>query len=140
MPAKKYQLINHTADIGINVKGKDQNELFTNAAGALFDLMTNTKKVLPKDTRKITLIADNTETLMNFWLSALLKEFTMENYLLDQVRITKITEKEITASVTGELFNPKKHRIKKEIKAVTFHDLSVTKNKKGWQAQVIFDV
>ena len=36
---KNYELIEHTADVGIRVKGDDLEGLFANAALAMFDVM-----------------------------------------------------------------------------------------------------
>ena len=136
----KYQFINHTADLGIKVTGKDLGDLFTNAGWAFFDITTNIKKIKPTNRIEINLTADSKEDLMNFWLSNLLQQFTINHQLLSQFQVNNITEKSLSISARGEPFDPAKHPIKQEIKAVTFHELSVTHEKTGWQSQIIFDV
>lgn len=136
----KYQFINHTADLGIKVTGQDLSDLFTNAGRALFEILTDIKKVAPTHSTNINLTADSREDLMNYWLSTLLQQFTVNNQLLAQFEIKHITEKSLSGLARGEPFDPAKHQINTEIKAVTFHELSVTHDKTGWQAQIIFDV
>ena len=45
---KKYETIDHTADLGIRVLGRNRRELFVNAAYALFDLITDLEKLEEK--------------------------------------------------------------------------------------------
>jgi SHS2 domain-containing protein len=42
--------------------------------------------------------------------------------------------------VKGERFDPSKHRINTEIKAVTYHQVTVKKTPDMWVGRVIFDV
>jgi SHS2 domain-containing protein len=142
-----YEFNPHTADIGIRVKGKTLAGLFQNAGFALFDIMADIKKIKPITREKIEITADDTEELMNFWLSLLLKQYTINNHLLCSFKIKSITGTKLTAVVKGEEYNQSKHSIMKEIKAVTFHGLSVKKiddavpaGRQGWQAEIIFDV
>ncbi|MBI4834635.1 MAG: archease [Planctomycetes bacterium] len=135
-----YEFIPHTADIGIRVRGKTLAELFDNAGFALFDVMTSIKQIKPLIQEEITITADNIEELMNYWLSRLLKEYTVNKRLLSAFAIESIDNRQLKAIIKGEDFNPGKHVIQKEIKAVTFHNLSVKETNGGWQAEIIFDV
>ncbi len=42
--------------------------------------------------------------------------------------------------VYGEPFDPKKHKFRLEIKAVTYHQLTVKKQGDKWFGRVIFDL
>lgn len=135
-----YEFISHTADIGIRVKGKTLAELFQNAAFALFDIMTDIKHVHPVFEEHLEISADDLIELMNYWLSGLLREYTINNRLLSSFEIKSIDDKKLTALIKGEEYNQSKHNIKKEIKAVTFHNLYVKQTDKGWESEIIFDV
>ena len=144
-PVKKiimpnYELIAHTADIGIRVKGSDLKEIFINAGSALFDILTDPEKVARSETMEIIVTADRVDDLMNFWLSELLQQFTVHQKLMAGLEVIAVSENKITARLSGESYDPKKHPIKTEIKAVTFHGLFVEKKNDTWQAQIIFDV
>jgi SHS2 domain-containing protein len=137
---KKYKLLNHTADIGIEVWGKTKKELFENAVEAMFDLIVdltginnvNVKVVTPKG-------ADAEDLLVNFLREALYL-FNGEKWIIKQCKLLELKAGQIVAQLQGELYNSQKHLLKKEIKAVTYHGLSVRKTKQGWMAKVIFDV
>ena len=74
------------------------------------------------------------------WLSELLYQYNGKEIILKEVQIDKLSEKAISAKVPGERLDLKRHRLKTEIKAVTYHQLKVQKVKDLWQGEVIFDV
>jgi SHS2 domain-containing protein len=153
--------------MGIRVRAKTLKTLFTNAAFGLFDIMTDTHKVKPVKTIKVNVSADNLDELLQGWLSALLSKWSLDNELLSGFKIIELGQDapphpnplprgergqakdfdnirengyRLLAMVKGEHYDAQRHRIKTEIKAVTFHGLQVLKTKPGYQAQVIFDV
>ncbi|HLD35601.1 MAG TPA: archease [Planctomycetota bacterium] len=140
----RYKLTNHTADIGIRLSNKTLKGVFEDAAFALFDILCDIKKVRADFKRIISVEAVNGEELLNLFLSVLLKEFTSDNNLLNKVEIEEIKEgagvATLSAIISGEPYDPARHSIKTEIKAVTFHNLSIKKTKGGYTAEVIFDV
>lgn len=140
----KYELIPHTADMGIRLTNKTIKGLFNDAAFALFDILTHIEKVKPIFQRRIFVEAINYDELLNEFLNKLLMEFMVKNNLVSKVKVLSIDEgcKRIVLSaiIYGESYDAKRHKIKTEIKAVTFHNLFVKKVKLGYQAEVIFDV
>ena len=137
---KKYRLIDHTADFGIHVFGKDPEELFANAAFALFDLVTDISAVKGENTKKITVTGSDWPDLMVNWLRELLYLWTGNELLIKPAKIQKITPYEINAVLYYDCFDPGRHFIKNEIKAVTYHQIQVAPYPKGWKARIIFDV
>ena len=137
-----YKFFDHTADIGIEVTGRTRKELFVNAAEALFDVMIENKtgEVAANKQTKITVEGLDIADLLINYLRELLYLFNGEKFMTGSCEIIQFTNKEIQARLTGESFNPKKHLIKNEIKAVTYSGLNVEKNKSGWKASIIFDV
>ncbi|PKN10258.1 MAG: hypothetical protein CVU72_01785 [Deltaproteobacteria bacterium HGW-Deltaproteobacteria-7] len=137
-----YKYFDHTADIGVEVTGRTRKELFVNAAGALFDVMIESKtgEKSVKQHKKITIEgADVADLLINF-LRELLYLFNGEQFITISYEIIKFKNKELAVQLTGESFNNKKHVIKNEIKAVTYSGLTVERVKVGWKARIIFDV
>lgn len=137
---KPYELIDHTADIGIKAYGKDWKELFANAAYGMFDILADLKNVQIKQSLKIELEAPNIEELFLSWLSELLYQHNGKQMILKKFLISNLTEKALSARVQGERLDLSRHRLKTEIKAVTYHGLCVQKVKDLWQGEVIFDV
>jgi len=137
-----YKFFDHTADIGVEVYGRTRKELFMNTAGALFDVMIEHKagRATAKRQKKITVEGTDVADLLINYLRELLYLFNGEKFITGSCEIIKFSNKELTARLTGELFNSKKHVIKTEIKAVTYSGAQVEKFKAGWRARIIFDV
>ena len=137
---KKYRLIEHTADLGILVCGDSPGDLFANAACAVFDLMTDLGQVRLAGERRIDLEGADWEDLLVNYLREVLYLFNGEGMLLADFIIADIDPHCVSGSVRGELFDARRHIIKREIKAVTYHGVEVSETGKGWRGKVILDV
>ncbi len=137
---KTYELIDHTADVGIKAYGKTISEAFENAAKAMFDIITDNSEIESIGQYDIELKSDNLEQLLVDFLSELLYLNSANNIVFGffKVDIDQKTNK-LSAKVFGEKFDLSKHKIGSEIKAVTYHMLEVN-NKKPYHVQVLFDI
>jgi SHS2 domain-containing protein len=137
---RKYEIIEHTADIGIKAFGENLEESFENAAKAMFDLITDNSKINNVGQYNIRLEAPDFEQLLVDWLSELLFLNSAKNLVFGIFKI-KIDKKNcrLNAKIFGEKFNLSKHNIGIEIKAVTYHMLEVN-NKYPFVVQVLFDI
>ena len=138
---KLYKLIDHTADLGMEVTGRTKKELFTKAALSLMDIVVERKGTPFGGKEKALTVegSDPADLLINF-LREILYLFNGEALIVGKCEITKCGSKKLDARLLLEPYNKKKHVMKTEIKAVTYHGLVVEKTKKGWKARVIFDV
>ncbi len=139
---KKFEFIEHTADIGIKAYGKSLPELFQNSAEAMFTLLIDYK---PKENIKknIVLEAASLEELLVVWLNELLSLFYTDNFL--PVRLSVVIEdnavlKSLSAVIAGQNFDPYINKPNTEIKAATYHDLKVKEDYGIYWARIIFDV
>jgi SHS2 domain-containing protein len=135
-----YELLDHTGDLGIRVWATDIKGLFREAARALFDIITDLKKVQVREKRKVTVEAFALDELLVAWLSELLYLYEVEGLLLYDFALTEINERSAKGVAMGEKFHEGRHIIKTSIKAVTYHQLEVQERDGLWQAQVIFDI
>ncbi len=135
-----YQTIDHTADLGIIVKGPDVKSLFILAAQAMIDLMV--KGDISKKTaiRDISVKAEDFPDLMVRWLGEILYLFEGENLIVNSIEIKSISPIRLKAKLGLNKFDPENQEILREIKAVTYHQISVDKVNDGWEARVIFDI
>lgn len=136
-----YKLIDHTADLGIEVTGRTKRELFTKAALSLMDIVVE-KKGTPASVKEKALTvegSDPADLLINF-LREILYLFNGERLVVVSCSIVMLGKRKLVANLALESYNSKKHLFKTELKAVTYHGLAVEKTKKGWKARVIFDV
>lgn len=136
----KYKLIDHTADLGIRVFAESAAALFENAALALFDQMTDTSVLTGDHHVRIQVRGSDRADLMVNWLRELLYLWNGKNRLVKTVRISALSETGLTARVSCDTFSAKRHAIRLEIKAVTYHQIRVAESASGWEATIIFDV
>ncbi len=140
---KNYELIEHTADIGIRVKGGDLKELFKNAALSMFDLIAERGSRLKAQGSRLKDVtieqkAENLEELFINWLNELLSLSAIKELIFSDFKINKLDENNLEAEAFGE--DVKNYKVNAEIKAATYHQLKIEETKSGWLAQVIFDV
>ncbi len=135
-----YKLIDHTADIGIEVAANSMEDLFRNAAYGFLDILTDAKQVNPQEIEWIHLTAGNYDELLIRWLAELLYRYDTEQKLFSRCEFIELDEKHLKVKVNGELFDPLRHFIKHEIKAVTYHGVHIQKQDHSFHVKVIFDI
>jgi len=134
-------MIDHTADLGIEVTGRTKRELFTKAALSLMDIMVE-RKGTPSGMKEKALTvegSDPADLLINF-LREILYLFNGETLIVEGCSIQECSNQRLVAKLRLTPYNKEKHLMKIEIKAVTYHGLSVERIRNGWRARVIFDV
>jgi len=135
-----YRQFYHTADLGIEVFGGTAGELFTNAAFAIFDLITDLERVEIHEIRTIKSEGvDQDDLLVNF-LRETLYLFNGDHWLAKQFSLLEFGDDRLVAEAKGEPFDPGRHRIKTELKAVTYHQLGIRKTPQHFTTKVVFDV
>jgi len=136
---KDFEIVDHTADVGIVAYGADVNQAFANAARALFSLITELDDVEEILHRDIKLTAPDQETLLVKWLNELIWLFDTENIVFKRFDVTKLNDTQLKARSYGEKVDSSKHRLKTGVKAATYHMLKVDKGN-GCRVQVLFDI
>jgi len=137
---KTFEIIDHTADIGIIAYGKDVKELFSNAALALFSLITEPENIEEKSHLNLKVRSEDRDSLLVEWLNELIYFFDAKHILFNRFDIERLTHNELKAICYGEGFDPMKHKIKRGVKAATYHMLKLDKNNDGYKAQIILDI
>jgi SHS2 domain-containing protein len=135
---KNYELVEHTADVGVKAYGKTVAEAFEHAAEGMFDIITDESRIDPIGEYEIQLEAPDHEQLLVDWLSKLLFLNGAQNLVFGKFEVN-ITENQLTAHIFGEKYNTKKHQMGVEIKAVTYHMLQVHETDPVF-VQVLFDI
>lgn len=136
----KYIIIDHTADIGIDVFGDTLQDLFSNAGFALFDIITDLSTVECKVKHSLNIVGVDKEQLLVNWLSELLFLHDVNNLLFKNFCVNQLSDYQLNADVSGEVFDEKRHIIKTEVKAVTYHNLSIIQKDQQWKTRIIFDL
>ena len=135
---KRFQLIEHTADVGLVAYGETLAKAFANAAYGLFSIIAELKTVKETETRQLELSEEDPEALLFEWLNSLVYLFDVEMILFKRFEITDFDGCRLRAVCYGEKYDPSHHHLKTGVKAATYHMLKVDGEKN--QVQVIFDI
>jgi len=136
---KEFEILDHTADVGIIAYGTDLKQAFANAAKGLFSLITGLGDVDEALHRDIELTAADEESLLVDWLNELVYYFDAEGILFKRFDITELNNRHLKARGYGEKADSAKHELKMGVKAATYHMLKIEKNN-GYRVQVLFDI
>ena len=137
---RSFEIIDHTADVGIIAYGADVKDLFSNAALALCSLITELESIEEKLHFDLKVSSEDRDSLLVEWLNEFIYLFDVEHILFNRFDIESLTHNQLKAVCYGETFDPVKHKIKMGIKAATYHMLKLDKNGGGYKAQIIFDI
>ncbi|MBW2610481.1 MAG: archease [Deltaproteobacteria bacterium] len=140
MTTPDYTLLDHTADLGIKIKGTDQKDLFKSAGKALMHLLVKINPSEKQTPMKISVSGDDLEDLMVRWLGEILYLFEGENLVVTSIEIESLSPSRLEAGIETAPFNPRIHELLREIKAVTYHQIKVAERDGIWEARVIFDL
>jgi SHS2 domain-containing protein len=151
---KKFEFIDISGDAGIRAFGRNLTEVFSNAAIALYCLITDVSRVESKKNITISLKSHSFTSLLVSWLNELIFHFDTYGFigkeLIDiELSIPEQTQGNlhagdnsygITATVAGEDFDRDKHEGSLLLKAATYHNLRIEKIGNLWEADIIFDI
>ncbi|MEM2119110.1 MAG: archease [Candidatus Bathyarchaeia archaeon] len=141
---KGFKFLEHTADVYIAAYGKNIEEAFENAALAMFNVMTDTKKVNPSTLDHVEVNAPDKLALLYNWLETLLVKFETKNTLYSKFKIATIKETSnglsLKAKIWGEKIDLKKHAQKVGVKAVTYHRMEIIEEPGKVTAKFILDI
>jgi SHS2 domain-containing protein len=140
---KKYEYINHTADVEFKSYGKDIGELFKNSFLALFNVISEADKINDKNLKKVTIkeSANDLEELMWYGLQDAISLSDADDIFFYDADIVEIKNKDkctLKAVLYGTKNKPKK--VGFEIKAVSRYNLKITSAKDGYSCTVVVDV
>jgi len=125
---KGFEFLEHTADAYVAAYGRDLAEAFENAAYAMFEVMTDARKVAPLIEDHVEAEASDEYALLYNWLEALLVKFDVDGMMFSKfkVNVDKTTRgSSLRARIWGERFDPTRHVQKVGVKAVTYHRMEI---------------
>ncbi len=132
--------IEHTGDIGIEVEAPTRPELFARAALAMARLMVEEEGIEPLERREVEARGGDDAEVIHDLLAAALNLFLVDGFIWRDAAAAEDGGR-VVLRLSGEAFDRRRHTLLGEIKAVTYHQLSVSKTEAGgWRARVIFDV
>lgn len=136
-----FNLLDHTGDTGLLLQAPSLSELFRQAAlGFNAVLFEQPESIVICDETELVLTGRNYEELLVNWLSELNYHFAVLGKVYRDF-LLQLQSDQLQARLSGELFDPDRHPVAREIKAITFHQLEIRQLElESWQGRVIFDI
>ncbi len=135
----RHRQIEHTADLGLEIWGDSRSELFAQAACALREVIVADAPVRSQQTQEIEVSGADDAELLVAWLSELLFLFECRGFLPSDCQL-EFGDDILSARVKGEPFDPQRHPLEREVKAITHHQVLVEEKNGEWHARVYLDL
>jgi protein archease len=135
-----FRVLEHTADVGFEAWGATREEVFANAARALQDLSVDLESIAVREEWPIEVKGEGATELLVNWLSQILYLFDAEGWVFRDFAWRRFEDCALQAVGRGEKFDPDRHRVKLQVKAITYHQLALERTSEGWRARVFVDI
>jgi len=141
MTESRIEILDHTADLAVRIRARDDRELFTLGAQSVYRLIGEAvpSEAGPKPYR-IGLQANGEEELFHDWLAEVLYWFQVREIAFESLTFETLSPTALKVTVLGRKIDVEKSEFRTEIKAVTYHGLAIERSSEGVTATVIFDV
>lgn len=135
-----YEILEHTADVGILAHGSTLAEAFAHAAEGMYSIMVNLNGVREVEERSMAVEAHDWPSLLVAWLSELLYYTDVESLLFGRFEIAEMEPHRLRAKAYGEAVNRERHELGPGVKAITHHMLEVSEDQDGYRVRVLLDI
>jgi SHS2 domain-containing protein len=136
--AAPYEILEHTADIGVRARGRSLEELFENAAWGMAEVLG--ARAQDERGRAITVHVEGAdrEALLVAWLDEVMFRLEHSGGRLSNLHVRAVREGVVDADVI--LVEDGSPPDGTELKAATYHQLAIRQTDEGYEATVYFDV
>ena len=136
----KFEILDHTADVGLVAWGETKEEVFANAALGMFSLICNVEEVNGGFATQVEVEGSDYEDLLVTWLNELFTFLKLRS-ILKEFNIQELGQYYLKAKVEGEPLDTQKHHVQRVVKACTYYEVKVEEIRPQlWRAQVYFDI
>lgn len=134
----KFKFLKHTADVKFQAFGKNEKEVFENSALALKESICGKKRIKSKNKKIVKVRGKDFESLLYKFLEEIIYFIEGENFVISKIGKIKIDGKKLEAEIFGDKFSG--YKFTNKVKAVTYNEMFVKKEKGKWISQVVLDV
>ena len=135
-----YEIVEHTADVGLVATGETFAEALSWLATGMFSVIADLEGIDLTETRRAEVDSVDREALVVDWLNELLYRYEAEGFLPKAFRVTADGDAtSLAAECQGEPVDENRHRLRTAVKAATYHGIQV-RHEGEWRIQVVLDV
>ena len=144
-----FRELDHTADLRVEIRGKDEQDLFRNAVESLYLLLglpavSDRREAVPAE--RLEIKGQDPEEALVELLGELLYRATSERQRLNLQELSVRRGEEgaegcrVVVCGDWETLTDGEMAGQREIKAVTYHDVQIRRTRRGWTARVVMDL
>ena len=135
-----YEIVEHTADVGVVATGQTLGEALSFVAMGMFSIIVDPGGVEATRRVRVSLSSTDAHALVVDWLNELLYRFEADGFVPKECRV-EVDDRgtALQADCWGDDYDPERHRLGTEVKAATYHRLDICHNDQ-WQVRVVLDV
>ena len=134
---KKFEFLEHTADIKIKIYGKNVCQIFENSALAFSNYIARGGKIKSKVEKEIQIQGTDIEQLLYKFLDELIYLLDADKFVVSKAKV-QIVDNKLTALLEGD--SALNYKDLDHVKAATYAEMYIKQDLKGWEAQVVLDV
>jgi SHS2 domain-containing protein len=135
-----FEILEHPSDLGIEAHGTSLKEVFRNAACGMMFVIAGSSVIEKRQQRSVFISATDREKLLVKWLAEVLFLYDAQQFLFSDVNFEILNDTTLNAWVLGEQYDSLRHYLKMDMKAVTYHQLSIENHGNNWTARVFVDI
>ncbi len=137
---RRYRILEHTADVGIEAWGESAAEAFAAAAEAMYSLIARRRRVRERLEMEVAARGRDLEGLLVNWLLELLYITEVEDLVFRRFQVHELSDTALRASAFGEALDLERHPTGMVVKGVTRHRLEVGRFERGYRVRAILDI
>jgi SHS2 domain-containing protein len=144
----KYKILSHTADLRLEVYGKTIEELFINAVEAIANILSGDKKSLLSymiAAEKIEISSNDQNTLLVDFLNEILAKSNINKaiYKVDKIVIASRAYRQAGGAkqcLSAQISRAPVDKFEEDVKAVTYHEVNIKKEKDIYETRLVLDI
>lgn len=135
-----FEILEHTADIGIRVHGDTVAALFAAAALSLQSVSLHASSIDSIELFEVSVTGEDREALLVNWLNEIIYLLDGKRVAIGRIHVKSLTDFEVIAAVWVEPLNLERHHVQLVVKAATYHQLKIFEHENGWTAEIFLDI
>lgn len=135
-----YRLIEHTADMGIEARANSPEAVLVTMACGLKELMFGDSPVRERLQTQVSCSGEDAVEQLVAWLNEVVYWCDQDNRVPARFAVTLHEDQSLQGTIWGELFDPRRHAMERQVKSVTYHQACLTCGADGCFARVYVDL
>jgi SHS2 domain-containing protein len=137
----RFEILEHTADVGIKADAVDLSGVFEQATLGLLDIIgTWAPGSERREAVELAIEADDVGALLVDWLGEVLYVHDSRDAVVTSLELTEVTEHRAAGRLGIAPRDDATYEGGTQVKAITYHRLAVEETASGWRATVYVDV